>query len=74
MSTLRQEVVASVGSQNPALQLRAAVEKRIDDGESREALRAELESLRKDLSNAEEDVVLEVLDFLDGWCGPSVRL
>jgi hypothetical protein len=35
---------------------------------------ARLEALRSGLSDADEDIVLEVLDFVTGWCSPHVRL
>jgi hypothetical protein len=35
---------------------------------------ADLEALRCGLNDADEDAVLEVLDFVTGWCSPHARL
>jgi len=35
---------------------------------------AKLEALRTGLNDSDDDVVLEVLDFVTGWCSPHARL
>jgi hypothetical protein len=50
----------------------------IERGADREELRARLETFHVELSSAgreaDDDVVLEVLDFLTGWRNPSQRI
>ena len=64
-------VATAMAAQNPMLDLRAQVVDRITAGVPRaalqEALEAESASLRGRGLEAEEDVVLEVLDCLVGW-------
>jgi hypothetical protein len=58
--------------------LRSAVERELRSGVPREHVIAQLEALRSDLRedgrDADDDVVLEVLDFVTGWCSPQMRL
>ncbi len=46
-------------------------------GASREQLMAQLERLRADLRGVDreqdDDLVLEVMDFVSGWCSPHMR-
>ena len=50
------------------------VEERIAAGDSALMLVADLSELRPLLFEENEDDVLDVMDRLVGWCGPSVRL
>jgi hypothetical protein len=50
------------------------VKKLIDNGGDRDAVYADLESLRIGASDAEENVILDVLDFLRGWCSPQMKI
>jgi hypothetical protein len=44
-------------------------------GYSKESILAEFESFRKKTMDEDyEDVVLDVMDFLTGWCSPHKRL
>lgn len=54
--------------------LRRAVEHELRAGTPGEQVVARLEALRAGLPDSDEDVVLEVLDFVTGWCSPQVRL
>jgi hypothetical protein len=58
--------------------LRAAAEHELQSRTPRERVISQLEALRRDLRavgrEADDDVVLEVLDFVTGWCSPHVRL
>jgi hypothetical protein len=54
--------------------LRRAAEHELRAGIPREHVVARLEALRPGLSDGDEDVVLEVLDFVTGSCSPHVRL
>jgi hypothetical protein len=54
--------------------LRSATEHELQAGTPREQVIAKLDALRAGLSDSDEDVVLEVLDFVTGWCSPHARL
>jgi len=74
MTDLQIELQSSMLGANPALAFRAYVEARLLQFGDRTALIDQLERLRCDLTEREEDVVLEVLDFLHGWCRPEFKL
>ena len=54
--------------------LRAAVQDELNAGVPRAEVIAKLESIRPGLDENDEDIVLEVLDFVTGWCSPGARL
>lgn len=58
--------------------LREAVQYLLTQKRTREAVLAELEDfqalLQKEEREEDEDVVLEVMDFLTGWCSPQMAL
>jgi hypothetical protein len=54
--------------------LRVAVQDELSAGVSRAEVIEKLESIRPGLTESDEDIVLEVLDFVTGWCSPSARL
>jgi hypothetical protein len=54
--------------------LRVAVQDELSAGVSRAEVIEKLESIRPGLAESDEDIVLEVLDFVTGWCSPSARL
>jgi hypothetical protein len=55
--------------------LRDVVTALIDTGRTRESLVAELEILRETLTEeTHEDVVLDLMDYLTGWCSPGKDL
>ncbi len=64
----------ALASENRLGGLRSAAEHELQAGTPREHVIARLEALRSGLSDADEDIVLEVLDFVSGWCSPHVRL
>lgn len=68
------EFRAALASEHQLDDLRRAAEHELQAGIPREQVVAKLEALRPGLSDSEEDVVLEVLDFVTGWCSPQVRL
>jgi len=68
------EFRAALASENHLDGLRRAVEQELQTGTPREQVVARLEALRSGLSDSDEDVVLEVLDFVTGWSSPHVRL
>lgn len=65
-------------SDDPAENLRRAVQTLINEGHQPEALYAQLEGIVLDLRasgrEAEEDLVLDVMDFLVGWSSPQLRI
>jgi hypothetical protein len=68
------EFRAALASERRLDDLRSAAEQELQAGTPREQVIAKLEALRDGLSDSDEDVVLEVLDFATGWCSPRVRL
>jgi hypothetical protein len=75
---ITQDFYAALASEEPLEGLRRAVARELEAGVPRERLVAELEDLRADLRRSsredDEDVVLEVMDFLTGWSSPHMRL
>lgn len=65
-------------SPEPLLQMRDLVRNELEHGVSRSEVLGQLESLRIELRGSErveeEDVVLDVMDFVSGWASPHVRL
>lgn len=65
-------------SEDPLAALREFVAVRLQGGVSREAVLEELEGLRRELRRRhrerDEDVVLDVMDFVTGWSSPQVRI
>jgi len=74
MNPLYQELKLAMNSAQPALSLRSAIKRSLDAGSDREAVVNCLEQLRQHCSDTEEDVILEVLDFLHGWAHPDLKL
>lgn len=67
------EFRGALTSENHLDGLRHAAQK-LQAGTPRDQVIARLEALRPGLSDSDEDVVLEVIDFVTGWCSPHVRL
>jgi len=68
------EFCAALASERRLDHLRSAAEYELRAGTPRQQVVAKLEALRAGASDNDEDVVLEVLDFVTGWCSPHVRL
>lgn len=68
----------ALASSDPVAQLRELVGAELDHGVSRSEVLGQLESLRLELRDGgrgnEEDVVLDVMDFVTGWSSPHMRL
>lgn len=68
----------ALNSPQPMWSLREAVQHLLTMKQTQEAVLAELEDFQALLQNEEreedEDVVLEVMDFLTGWCSPHMTL
>ena len=56
---------------SPIEKLEQIVKDLLNKGYSKENILAEFESFRKTTTNEDyEEVVLDVMDFITGWCGP----
>jgi hypothetical protein len=54
--------------------IRALVEELRRNGEQKETILARLQELRGSVSSEQEDVLLDVMDFLVGWCSPHAKI
>lgn len=75
----RQAFEDSLRSTRPTVELSDVVRRLLKDSEdSRQSLLEELEEfrtvLRADHRDSDDDVVLEVMDFLVGWASPNAKL
>jgi hypothetical protein len=63
---------------DPTVELREVVGCLLAQGHERQAVAEELQRFRSLLQRSgreeEEDIVLEVMDFLAGWCSPHMAL
>lgn len=68
----------ALGGDAPTAALRGAVVDARSSGGDKDALLRQLGALRAHLAGSaredDEDVVLEVMDFLAGWSGPHMRI
>ncbi len=55
------------------LRLHAVIKEAMASGISREQIVADLQHLRE-LNPAREDVILDAMDFLEGWASPHLAL
>lgn len=69
---------AALHSQEPLLRMRDLVRNELEHGVSRPEVLGQLESLRIELRGSgreqDEDVALDVMDFVSGWSSPHVRV
>jgi hypothetical protein len=76
--TIDQLFEEALASAEPLWELRGVVRGLLADGHEREAILDDFERFRLVLQAAgrdsDEDVVLEVMDFVVGWCSPQLRL
>jgi hypothetical protein len=70
----REDLEAALRSDRPKLALRSAIQQLVERGYSRQNLLEILEEVRERLrlegKEDAEDVVLDVMDALDGWVAP----
>ena len=68
----------ALSSSEPVNGLRNWVLQLLADGQTREAIRGLLKRTRPQLRQADretdEDAVMDVMDFLVGWCSPHMKL
>ncbi len=76
--TIDASIEQALRSSEPYQQLRSLVEQLFVKGESRDSVLAVLESARQSLRDEgreeDEDVLLDVMDCVVGWCGPHAAL
>jgi hypothetical protein len=73
-----QRIEKALQSNEPVNELRTVVLNLFADGLTREAVLDLFERARQQLRQAdretEEDAVMDVMDFLVGWCSPHMKL
>jgi hypothetical protein len=73
-----QRIEEALRSSEPVNELRSLVQHFLADGQTREAVLDLLEGARQQLRHAGreagEDAVMDVMDFLVGWCSPHMKL
>jgi hypothetical protein len=72
------EFESALAAAEPLQHLSGKVSEFLEAGADREELRVRLEAFHVKLADAgredDDDVVLEVLDYMTGWCHPSKRI
>lgn len=75
--TALQQIELQLKSGTNAIELGRLVKKLVDAGVPRPVILQELERLRMDASiqadESLEDVILEIMDLLVGWCAPPAK-
>jgi hypothetical protein len=73
-----QRIEEALRSAEPVNELRNLVLHLLADGNTRDTIRELLERARQELRRANreaaEDAVMDVMDFLVGWCSPHMKL
>jgi hypothetical protein len=76
--SVQERLVAALASDNRFGALYALTKSLVGEGHERQALVDEMERLREALHREnredDEDVVLDVMDCLTGFCGPDMRI
>lgn len=71
-------IQTALNAPNPLHELRALIESLLAQGVLPESILETLEQERRRLRAAaredDEDVLMEAMDFLTGWCAPQMRL
>jgi hypothetical protein len=70
----RDQMLEAVESEAGFEALRDVVTGLLDSGATKEELLEDLSQIRKLVDEETEDLVLDVMDLLEGWCAPSARL
>jgi ribosomal 50S subunit-associated protein YjgA (DUF615 family) len=65
---------SSKGHDEALRAVRAFVENLRKEGQTKDAILARMEALRRSVFDEQEDVLLEVMDFLVGWRSPHARI
>jgi hypothetical protein len=65
-------------AEEPLHELRSLASRLSSQGDDKAAIVAKFEEVRQQLRRenreADEDAVMDVLDFLSGWCSPHMRM
>ena len=73
-----ERLIAAIGQEDQGERLRELASHLLRDGLSRDELIAQFDSfrevLRREGREDEEDVVLDTMDYVVGWCSPHMRL
>jgi hypothetical protein len=76
--TLRDQVESALKSPEPVLELRDLAAGMLRTGRTHDDVLANFEAVRSQLRNADreadEDAVMDVMDFIIGWCSPHMKL
>ena len=71
-------IESALKSPNPLDELRALIRTLLSQGRTPKSILNLFEQSRQQLRNAgretDEDVVMEAMDFLTGWCSPHMKL
>ena len=77
-SELYEMLQDALGTEQPALSLRESIKSMLAEGTDRDVLSNELRDLslklREQDREPEEDVILDVLDFLTGWTSDHLKI
>ena len=69
---------SALTSGNRARELRRLAQQLLDEGNEPDAVLNTFEQVRQSLRDAareeDEDAVMEVMDYLTGWCSPHMRM
>jgi hypothetical protein len=75
---LEESIEQALHSQDPVGELRSLAQRLISQGQDQAAILALFEHVRQRLRHenreADEDAVMDVMDFLMGWCSPHMKL
>lgn len=75
---IHEGIELALRSDEPVNQLRSLAIRLASDGLDRDAILEVFENSRRELRSAhresDEDVVMDVMDFLVGWCSPHMKL
>jgi hypothetical protein len=73
-----ESIEQALRSADPVGELRSLAERLIAQGHNKAAILALFEQARQRLREgdreADEDAVMDVMDFLTGWCSPHMKL
>ena len=71
------EIEKGLASEAPFLHLRSFLQELLDSGESKEKVLQSLAEYRKKLllpnQEKEDDMLLDMMDYVAGWCSPHMK-
>ena len=73
---LNNQLTIALNSEKPVLALREAISPLLENGYSRENILSALDKCRQSFGDdsAKKEYILEVMDYLTGWCASNMRL